>query len=954
MKSWARNTTISQKLWFLSSIALILVVLLVYSIFMSTSRAQLMAALNKKAESVTRLLANNLGAGLYLNDDSYLQKIVSGVQNDPDVAFVAIFDKSGKRRYFFRTQVDSLPPDSTLLHLSAPTTFHRYLLIKQPIAFYNEFQGYLVAGFSLAWVDANLAGQKRRIVLGIAVFAVVLILLTLAISNFIVSPIRQAIEQLGNYNFESNQQLRFPEKGRDELSQLGVTFNRLIGQIEQNLNELQESRQYVETVLDLSPVPLMVVNDQGVILNASSSIKTLLEVDSQALVGKSLREVLPAGDVDIIFSQIAAGRQLINNYITSLENASGQTKIVELNISPIKGSQPSHQEFIFALIDITEKIETQREILEHQNRLQKYNRELSQKTRELGIANEKIKRNARKLDQLIQISQEIIRASSIADVLKVLTHQGRELIEADKTVVFYWNPRQKKLVPSLSYPADYVKELKSISNTQCVVYRCFEENESFLLNEDGINQTDYQLLNLPQSKPASIIALPLSEKDYKFGVTVFIKENSGMFYIEDLNFITTLVHQAAIALDKIYLLQAFREKAKNLEKAYQELKATQQQILQLQKMESLGTLVGGIAHDFNNILGIIVPNLDLMRMRARQDPELLKRIMIIQDTVERAADLTRQLLMFSRNQDVNLKPLQLNQLLTRIARMLKRTLGKHIEIKTELDENLPLIQADETRLTQVIVNLAVNARDAMPDGGVLTIKTEYGQFRPSRVHGKKGKYVRVVVQDTGTGIKKDHLDKIFDPFFTTKSVGKGTGLGLSVVYGIVQSHNGYIDVETEENVGTRFLLYFKPYHGKLPRKKEVKPVSLPRGTETLLIVDDEEMIRESLKDILESFGYTVLLAENGKRAVEIIQKGQKVDLAIIDYAMPGMNGIETIEKLRQINGKIKMVISSGFAESKEVFESKIAIDGFLPKPYHIVELTKKIRKILSAKTAVVK
>ena len=953
MKRWVQQTTISQKLWFLSGAALLLVVSLFYFIFMRTSQQQFTEALQKKGESVSELLATNLGAGLYLHENAYIQKTLKNVETDSDLAFLYVIDKSGRQIYNFK-KFNATPPVDSLLSLSEEALVSgNFLILKKPIYFFNEFQGYLITGFHTGWVNGKIAAQRKLIFIGTGIFAAILILLTLAISNFIVTPIRHAIHRLNQYSHNDEQLVRFPESGKDELSQLGITFNKFISRLEDNIRKLKESQQYIATILDLSPIPLMVVNEQGIIENASGSIQLLTGIPGNELINKHLSVLLPESDVQVITSRILERGQSMNNYITSIELAGGQKKIIELNISPVGSLQQGASGYIFALIDVTEKLETQREILEHQNRLQRYNRELTQKTRELGIANEKIKRNARKLDQLIQISQEIIRSESIADVLKVLTHQGRQLIDADKAIVFYWNPKDKKLVPSMSFPADYLRSVKSITQTQSFIYQSFDKNESFMLNEDGIQTSDYSALALDKVKNVSIIALPLSEKDYKFGVVLYIKENTGVFYIEDLNFVTTLVHQAAITLDKIYLLQAFREKAKNLEKAYQELKTTQQQILQLQKMESLGTLVGGIAHDFNNILGIIIPNLDLMRMRAKQDPELLKRILIIQDTVERAADLTRQLLMFSRNQDVHLKPVQINHLLDRIARMLKRTLGKHIDIQTSLDENLPLIQADETRLTQVIVNLAVNARDAMPDGGVLKIITEFGSFKPSQMGGKRGKYVRIVVEDTGTGIKKEHVDKIFDPFFTTKSVGKGTGLGLSVVYGIIQSHNGFIDVETEENKGTRFILYFKPYHGKVQKKKIMQPVSLPRGTETLLIVDDEEMIRESLRDILESFGYKVLLAESGKQAVELVNKGAKIDLAIIDYAMPGLNGIETVKQMRAINSQIKMVISSGFAESKEIFESKIKVDGFLPKPYHIVELTKKIRKILTNKEPVI-
>jgi nitrogen-specific signal transduction histidine kinase len=396
-------------------------------------------------------------------------------------------------------------------------------------------------------------------------------------------------------------------------------------------------------------------------------------------------------------------------------------------------------------------------------------------------------------------------------------------------------------------------------------------------------------------------------------------------------------------------MKALEEKALSLENAYSELQRSQQQVIQLQKMESLGTLVGGIAHDFNNILGIILPNTDLIKNEYKNNPELIRRVNVIAHATQRAADLTRQLLMFSRDQDIQLQIISPNNLVNRISDMLKRTLGKEYDILLKLDEKIDDIEGDENRLTQVLINLALNARDSMVDGGEIEIRTSMKKYSDNSTTNRDlNDFVCISLRDKGCGIKSSDLDKIFDPFFTTKSVGKGTGLGLSVVYGIMKSHKGFVEVESEIDKGTIFYLYFPPSRKKYSELDSNNGNNKLGGTEKILVVDDELMIRESVSDILNSLGYLVLKAPTGADAIKILKKERdKPHLAIIDMSMPKMNGVDTIRKIKEFNKDIKILLSSGHSEREEFIPDDLNLDGILPKPYRLRELALKIRQVLS-------
>jgi two-component system cell cycle sensor histidine kinase/response regulator CckA len=379
-------------------------------------------------------------------------------------------------------------------------------------------------------------------------------------------------------------------------------------------------------------------------------------------------------------------------------------------------------------------------------------------------------------------------------------------------------------------------------------------------------------------------------------------------------------------------------------------------LLHQQKMESIGTMAGGIAHDFNNILTGVLGYASLLKHRLQEEPETQRFVEIIETSSLRAADLVRQLLAFSRGtQPEDLQVVYPNRVIRETARLLESSVGKDVVLELDLNPNVPPIAANTTQVQQAILNLCLNARDAMPNGGKISISTAEVDLDGDLASAyqdlvaEPGKYIRIRVADNGSGIPEENLDKIFDPFFTTKEVGKGSGLGLAMVYGIVQNARGYVQVQSEEEKGTEFNLFFRVASGKEqePTLGQLKP-SLA-GNETILLVDDEPMVRDLGSEILRSYGYQVVEAADGVEALEIFrQKGSEIDLVILDLLMPRLSGKETFERLRQLDATAKILICSGYG-SREPDSTLLEGDRQTPvvhKPFKPEELVYSVRRIL--------
>jgi two-component system, cell cycle sensor histidine kinase and response regulator CckA len=382
-----------------------------------------------------------------------------------------------------------------------------------------------------------------------------------------------------------------------------------------------------------------------------------------------------------------------------------------------------------------------------------------------------------------------------------------------------------------------------------------------------------------------------------------------------------------------------------------ERKKVEAQLLRAQRMESIGTLAGGIAHDLNNILSPILMSIQMLQLKV-EDPTAGQWLELLQTNAERGADMVRQVLSFARGVEGERVTLQPKHLVKEVIKILKDTLPKSIEIKCDVPPDLWTVSADATQVHQVLMNLCVNARDAMAQGGELVIRAENvtldEAYARMHIEAKPGRFVVVTVADTGAGMSPEVLNRIFEPFFTTKEVGKGTGLGLSTAMTIVRSHGGFINVYSEPHKGTRFAVYLPAAEAAAGRAERQRP-DMPEGHgELILVVDDEEAIRQITKGTLETFGYRVLVAGDGTEAVALYARNMdEVAVVLTDMMMPFMDGPATIRALQKMNPRVRIIAASGLSANDKAAEAaSVGVHAFLPKPYTAEKLLKTLAEIL--------
>ncbi len=459
--------------------------------------------------------------------------------------------------------------------------------------------------------------------------------------------------------------------------------------------------------------------------------------------------------------------------------------------------------------------------------------------------------------------------------------------------------------------------------------------------------------------PVSISAAPITIEGDLIGVMVLYKDITQQKQAEELlqktkEELETRVEERTSKLSKAIdqLMKEFTER----KKAEKEKERMHTQLLQVQKMEAIGTLAGGVAHDFNNLLTAIQGYTDLMLMKVEEKNPLHKYLKNIHRASIRAAGLTRQLLLFSRKQPMKLSLININQTVNGLVNMLSRVITETIDIKTKQDSNIWNIKADVANIEQVIMNLALNARDAMPKGGKLMIKTENVKINIKQSknipESRVGKFVCLSVSDTGLGIDKDIIDHIFVPFFSTKESGKGTGLGLSVAYGIIKQHDGWINVYSKSGKGSTFKVYLPAFPDETLKKARVKIplIELHGKGKRILLIEDNNIVREFAVGGLREHGYTIFEAADAKKALEIFKREQgNFQLIFSDVVLPDINGIELVEQIQSSNPKIPALLCSGYTEQLSQL-SKIRESNFrfINKPYALSELLKIIKELIES------
>ncbi|HXJ29580.1 MAG TPA: response regulator [Gemmatimonadales bacterium] len=381
-------------------------------------------------------------------------------------------------------------------------------------------------------------------------------------------------------------------------------------------------------------------------------------------------------------------------------------------------------------------------------------------------------------------------------------------------------------------------------------------------------------------------------------------------------------------------------------------KRLEDQLRQAQKMEAIGRLAGGLAHDFNNLLGVVIGYCDLLFRKLPPDLPERAEILEIRQAAEGASGLTRQLLAFSRRQVLEPRVLDLNGIVRRAERMLKPLLGDDVALVIQLGSDIPMVLADSGQIDQVLMNLAVNSRDAMPRGGTITIETATVRFDetsvPALPGARPGEFATLAVTDTGTGMDAETIAHIFEPFFTTKDVGKGTGLGLATVYGIVQQSSGFISVSSKPEVGTTFRIHLPETMAAMPEHQQAAATaSTPHGGGTILVVEDSSQLRELFRDVLELHGYKVLDAPNGRAAVEVAADyPATIDLLLTDVIMPEMNGRQLADRLLTTRPGIKVMFASGYSADDLVRHGVEAGMAYMQKPFSPESLAQKVKDVL--------
>lgn len=385
-----------------------------------------------------------------------------------------------------------------------------------------------------------------------------------------------------------------------------------------------------------------------------------------------------------------------------------------------------------------------------------------------------------------------------------------------------------------------------------------------------------------------------------------------------------------------------------------EKKKLESKIIHAQRIDSIGNLAGGVAHDFNNILTSILGSTAIMKRKMKRNDTWFRFVDIIETAAKRGAGLTRQLLTFARKSTVQFRPVVVNDIIEETLHLFERSVDKTILIKKVLSGEINIVNGDDGQIQQAILNLLINARDAMPNGGTITVQSENINFTKQRPAGfgeaRSGEYTSVSIADTGIGMEHHVQQRIFEPFFTTKDQGKGTGLGLSVVYGVVNSHNGFITVQSEPGIGSKFNLFLPLLTDSEKIKRTSKTTKLLRGSEHVLVVDDEEHVGEVIGSMLQDLGYKVTVAKSGKEALSLYKKKKRFDVIVLDMNMPTMGGKETFYRLKEIDPAVRVVVSTGYSNtSLESSPLRSAVDGILQKPYQMEDLSKTMRKAIEGK-----
>jgi signal transduction histidine kinase/ActR/RegA family two-component response regulator len=559
-------------------------------------------------------------------------------------------------------------------------------------------------------------------------------------------------------------------------------------------------------------------------------------------------------------------------------------------------------------------------------------------------------------NRLLAFARELQRASTFQDLLEITRHEAITSAGYPHVWLFISDNEEVQEMRLIDYAGSQrdlawdVAPLLKVDGDP-LMEQIVRSDEPVVVEDARVDpRTNKELVEALGNR--TIINIPLRLLDKPFGAfglgTFGDEEGCRPPTPEQLDHLVGMASQLSVAASRIRYLDASR-------RATQQRIELERRVLERQKLESLGLLAGGIAHDFNNLLTVILAGTALARLGLAPTQNAHAELDAVVGAAERARDLTRQLLAMSHTQTLELRPIDLNDRLKQLLALLQRVLSEAITLELIAGVRLPLVEGDASQLDQVFMNLCINAREAMPRGGKITIETEQvllnADFVASHPWATSGRYVMVTVTDTGTGMPREVLDRIFEPFFTTKKERGGTGLGLAVAYGVVRQHRGLLHCYSEPGVGTAFKIYLPIYVRAVADISTKLEGAAPRGYEKVLIGEDDPAVRTATVRVLESAGYSVVAVENGAAACQAAARSP-FDLVLLDVIMPEMSCRDALRGIRAELPRARYILSSGYTADVNIEE--LLKDGtvLLEKPYDPAQLLRLVRKVLDSPSSV--
>ncbi len=745
--------------------------------------------------------------------------------------------------------------------------------------------------------------------------------------------IKETLEVGESLNFET---VQFRNDGSEMFIEVNASNTIYQGQnaiisINRDITERKRSEEAI-----LFQAHLLDTVEQSVIATDLNGIITYWNQFAQELYGWTDEEVLGRNIMEIttpetelsqateIIKQLGAGKSWLGEF--PVHTKSGRKFPAQILNSPITDSHENLIGIVGISFDISDRKQAEKDLIE---------------------ANERaIREHERLLERVAQLAEVLGTARDLHTVYRALHNFAQISAPCNGFFISLYDAKQNIRVPGFagSDGDEFdVSDLPPMEMSDSPNSRAVTTGKIIIEDDYQTAMQNKPIVNIGFDKnpalPRSSLAVPMSVMGRIVGAIEVQSNELSAFTKEHATAMQMAANLAANAIENVRLIEQERER--------------EEQLRQSQKLESIGRLTGGIAHDFNNMLTAINGYSDLMLRHLSTDDPLRRYVEEIKKAGERSAALTQQLLAFSRQQVLQSKVINLNEIITDTTLMLERLIGENIQLHTDLDSDLGRVEGDPGQLTQVLMNLVVNACDAMPDGGNLTINTKNVYLDESGSNqftsGKMGYYILLEVTDTGIGIDAETLQHIFEPFFTTKEVGKGTGLGLATAYGIIKQSGGFINVHSKLGEGTAFQIYLPGIEQEVESNSEDRKLdNSPKGAETILIVEDEDIVRALTRQILEESGYQVIEASNGIEALSICKnQANKIHLLMTDVMMPKMNGYELAEKLLKDQPDLRVLFTSGYTDDEIIRHNIIeAENNFIQKPFTFDTLTNKVREIL--------